>query len=1455
MVSDPLSPTAPARVRVLVLPLGRVKRDRFNSFISRLYPENVVRLGDISPDRRPNRNMFSPLAFPAGMIVYDLTTSLPPATHLALAPFELYREPLVILAIADGSELNQLSHKDETQSDEEYNVQERISQLRELDQQLEAIRDEYPKALAHQALVFDYKNSQTSPELPEGLVAVPSPEESNITTIKTVMCDLSSVLLAEMTTMAKSFQGMTSIDSPGLHLDPRNAPGYSENGAASRPVSHYASSSIDSRTASPVPIPKADRSQIRMSMPVRFGSQHGEHFRSASSASRPSTPITGPSTPVDDLANTKSPPPLRRGEAVGSPERVSVQGFGSGSVSERSRNKGKGRVTIALGGLYMQAGRWQDAMRELSEGGYVAKTNSDHLWHAKALEGMLVSMILLAWAGLDFVVPPLCYASSDKANSAAVEQQSSGVSNRLVSLQNLSVLLPELLDRIIGLYERASNFPGESLPQLAYSETAIRFAKLLTTLHLCGGVLDDNGLQYIVVGKPFASPPNVRIPRMSIQPPRSAIVTTLFRAFPSPAVEAELSVIDRTIILAGIASVLGVLGFERKKAMIMRELISVLIPGLVHARVAGAAEVGIHPAAGLSALSQHSANTKGAGALDLGEGDIESGVDDLLALLGRTYGVVSFHPTILDDSKRTSRIAFDDSDEGVVSRVMGNAKARQFGNKSLKMNVLRACINLSEALPDFQGVLRFSSDLLRTAGTGIAPGQNTDDVGVMMEREEQIRLSTNIVRTVDAAKKIGLQELEAEYWDEFLVRNVELEPLPVTKAPIVHKSADLGDSAQGPFIYNPFAKQADAAVERILVADETAIFKVTLQNPYHFDIVIEKISLETDSDTFEADVQKTVIGPYRNQILSVSGTPTKAGPLAVKGCVVKVRGCRERRFPIFTDAWSPTSELKIKALGLAATNRNSKRPISDSTLSKRPKQQSNEPKPTQLALTAIEAQPVVMIQSASLPQSAAMVLEGERQTFTITLKNMSKTTPVDLLLFSFRDSTQGPLQNALQNRDAAPTELYEYELNLLKKPALRYVKPEGEESVLIPPNGTKVCTFEIFGKPGLTSGAILCDYAFLGKPSQELKGTFYTRQVSLPFTVTVNASVELSRLDILPLSGTVPRSFWSQTSPELAGGQEDEQPSEDDYVLMVLDFRNAWPSPLQLQLSLAENGCISEDILPGTTSRVIFPQKRIFLPDPYKAIPAIDPARQRQFVVSSGRVSAETERASRELFWYREEILKNLKARWTSTGYGKKKSGDVELRGMRLVPRLIEAIKVEDLGIHISIEQPDSARQKRVEVELNDFVTVVATITNRSDRPIYPLIRLQPSLRNSGYSHALELSKKFVWSGILQRSLPLLPPHQTTEVRLRVVPASRGEFELGACVEEAKLDENGYKKPIGDFGDREKVGRQRANTSQMMDALLGGVERRAWYARELVTVRVVKREYSDEESASDSDDE
>lgn len=53
---DALLPIAPARVRALLLPLGHIRRDRFDSFAARLRGESIVSLRDITADARPNRS-------------------------------------------------------------------------------------------------------------------------------------------------------------------------------------------------------------------------------------------------------------------------------------------------------------------------------------------------------------------------------------------------------------------------------------------------------------------------------------------------------------------------------------------------------------------------------------------------------------------------------------------------------------------------------------------------------------------------------------------------------------------------------------------------------------------------------------------------------------------------------------------------------------------------------------------------------------------------------------------------------------------------------------------------------------------------------------------------------------------------------------------------------------------------------------------------------------------------------------------------------------------------------------------------------------------------------------------------------------------------------------------------------------------------------------------------------
>ncbi|KAL2021203.1 hypothetical protein VTK56DRAFT_7390 [Thermocarpiscus australiensis] len=1477
MILDPLLPLAPARVKALVLPIGHIKRERFTAFVDRLNAEHVVFLRDVTPDARPHRNMFSPLAFPDGAIFYDLMMHHPPASHLALSPFELFREPLAVIAVADGAELPHVVFSKRHSGGR--TVEE--TNIRTLYQELEDLRDRYSKALAHQVLIFDYLPSKENPvPIPEGIITIPPAEQLKRTTIKTVMCDISALILAEMTTLAKSFEGMAFIDSPGhsSSRQPNGAAGEELGGGVARRNSQFALPVNRSVSATGI----VDRSQARMSMPP-VSSKAAPIGSSSPTPGRASSPISNkplPSTPstFDNIIGNVEPTPGpdqmghgRPGTAEGlrtqSQDRVLVQGFGSGGLNDRWRSKGRCRIQVVVGSLYLQAGLWTNALKELSEAAAVAKSMNDHLWHGKALELALISLLLLGWAGIEFQVPTVMLPPHEKGAgiAAAVQEAEARDPNQPRWLRNLQVCMPELLDRILGLYSRIS---AENLPPLPFSEAVIRFCRMLSALHIADGRLGPESLEMMVSGLPPKKPLTTS-PRFTISPTRVQIISVLFKAFPASSSEL-LTTVDRVVILSGIASVLGHLGFQRKKAMVVRELVSVLVGGLVEARTRGAADVGIHPAAGLAGLNGASVRDGAgrAGALELDEGDVEHGIDSFLGLLLKTYGIVG--SDLGSSSDMDNR-----SDSAAVARIQKQSAARFFGMQSVKLDVLRACINFSEALPDFAGVLKYSSDLLRTAGSGIAPGRRRENAYPVITREEQVRLVTNILKTSKLASRLGMGSLMAEYWDEFLLRGVALEPLPPTRTPVPHAKTVLpgitaARSSQDvdPFIYNPFLKRPDTAtVDRILVAGEPASFRVTLQNPYDIDIEVESIRLDTEGAEFESAVESTVVGPYRTQVLRLSGTPKSAGTVKITGAMIKVRGCRERRFPIFSDPWAPEDQVKVKATGLAALDVNA---AAATPAVKRLK-------PEHIELSVIAPQPVVVVKSSTLPQSSIMILEGERKCFSVTLQNLSATTPVDFLLFSFKDSTHEPLQMALNNRDATATELYEYEYVLAKKKPLR-LKNRDDSRRFIPPGQTATFDFEILGRPGLTHGLIQVDYAHLGVPHDEVAEKFYTRQVSMELTVTVNASVEITRVDVLPMDGSIPEPLWART-----GNQPKDAPfselTADTHCLLLLDLRNAWPSQMAVSLESTHGGRVEEHILPGNTARVVLPIKRVYLEDPHAFIPALNPARQRQFVVST-KISPEVERASREAFWYREKVLDTLRATWRTatptSSSGSARTGEIELRAVRFTSRMIEAIKVDELDIDIGIDtmaavdgeknsnnnnycnaatngssssssssSSHAAAAAAAVVPVGAFLALRVRVTNRSARPVHPLLRLTPALRHRPFGVSLDFTRKlarFAWNGNLQQVLPVLEGHGgTAEVAMGVTALCRGEFEIAASVEEVRVwVDDPEEKGEEEKGDEDGRERERNNNRErsemevqavMLGAAVGKRERRVWHGR------------------------
>jgi hypothetical protein len=324
---------------------------------------------------------------------------------------------------------------------------------------------------------------------------------------------------------------------------------------------------------------------------------------------------------------------------------------------------------------------------------------------------------------------------------------------------------------------------------------------------------------------------------------------------------------------------------------------------------------------------------------------------------------------------------------------------------------------------------------------------------------------------------------------------------------------------------------------------------------------------------------------------------------------------------------------------------------------------------------------------------------------------------------------------------------------------------------------------------------------------------FYTRQVSLDLTVTVNASVELARIDALPVHGEIPQPLWDRLGSSFTA-------KPDEYCLLSVDLRNAWPSQMVVQLESNDGIAVQEDILPGNTSRVILPVKRVYLEDPHATIPTLNPGRNRQFVVSASKISPEMERANREGFWYRERVLNCLRATWKTTSLPKR-SGSIDLRSIRLTTRMIEAIKVEEVDIGISVADANGNAAEKDVAYVDEFMQLKVRVTNRTAQKIHPLVRILPALCHRPANVGLEYTRKLAWNGTLQQHIPALEPHGSAEVSVGLTVLCRGEFEISASVEEVQV----WDGPVSE------ATRARSESQTRMDAALGVKERRMWHAR------------------------
>ena len=145
-----------------------------------------------------------------------------------------------------------------------------------------------------------------------------------------------------------------------------------------------------------------------MSLPVNMPSDG--NLPSAGSGSRPASPAGALHTEIEGMGLREgrgTPIPTRRNSQERSSPTSQDQKappYESSNLAERDKIKHRGRVGLLLGSMYLMAGRWSDAIKEFVSSTNAARSNSDYVWQAKALDCILVCLVMCAWAGMGFQV-------------------------------------------------------------------------------------------------------------------------------------------------------------------------------------------------------------------------------------------------------------------------------------------------------------------------------------------------------------------------------------------------------------------------------------------------------------------------------------------------------------------------------------------------------------------------------------------------------------------------------------------------------------------------------------------------------------------------------------------------------------------------------------------------------------------------------------------------------------------------------------------------------------------------------------------------------------------------------------------------------------------------------------------------------------------------------------------
>ncbi|KAG8710483.1 hypothetical protein FRC09_000112, partial [Ceratobasidium sp. 395] len=1257
-------------VRILLIPVGPIRKFTFDKWTALIRSFEHIRLDDIPPDPREDRARFMPSTLSTGYVHLSYPSHPPPEYYGSLSLFRPSVFPLAVIGIADCSYQPPPSKSKDAGLSQTPSLASILAEFNARMTELFPARAAFPLATR----CFAFEDSPQGPNangasgdgggqvninvgdtLP-GLVVIPSEiGHSKRFYLGTLLAELCGSVLGEFGSLAKFLETPAGLDALSTGLFPTL-------GIAEDPVAPG----------------------------ITFGT-HG--------------------MPIGSITRTHSDPPHHYGSnnSTLSPrpqvKRQSTMTTSTTSSKKKGISPPTGRFGKMMGDFYLLSGKLNDAMAWYSEAIALFKSPSDYAWHAAALEGFAVAMILDAWAQGDGLNTSMA--------ASGLREPWADILDRLVQ----AVSLYWKTNPATPLSETApvTADSEHSLLALLYTEAALRTGTLLFVIWsakgwgpVAFGTLVRGGIPPIFAGlasegakgdhPTLADDPtrnlHPTLSNLSDRPTaplaqllRMSTITQLSRAqIANVAGQAHgpwlqhLQPRDRVRVLSQLATMYACLGFRRKEVYILRELLATVIDLIVCAReeneagesigrqsmALGTGGVGDNRVVGRPGFERGYQEE----VLQSGQehtGDVGVRIVESIEGNESILRVVKYICEIYGIDVSRVQIGGDDVSKENASKAQGGEDDDfeldnpRFGWREVQIGVVREAVQIAEALPDHRAVAQLALMNLRQLNSWMSPG-------------DQHHLYTLASRSLATAHRRG-DAHKIDFWSWKPVVSVEVVPPPHDRMPterpwkdLITTPADVDPvrSAATFYSFNPRARRK-GNTKAVVVQNELVEFAVTLQNPFAFDLEIQSLSLSTIGAAIQTTPVSLLVPANSFHVKHIACTPLEAGQLSIRGCIVQLPNSTPKEFtlPLASDALEASQEkrrstrldelVRVKASGLDARRRST-------LLTGIP---PVDRKQEFIECRVVPQLPLLRVRRTSLTHGALMLYAGECFRIRLTVENVS-SLPIDFLRMVFEDSTLPGLQQALSEGELTVAEAYETEYELVNRPVLKWdLGDAASSSLVLAPKQKMPLWVTCLGKEGCTSATMRVHYSLARRDEIPPPESFFLRALSYPLLVTVYHTLECHAMDIIPYSG----GLSPGDSPKM-------------WCLFMIDVKNLYGQPFEVTFERMQDGTTPASttrlVAPGATSRITLPLRRFLLPQD-KVSCDIPTLSDRQFVISKTGFTA----TQQELFWYRETLFDLVKARWNEPGTSR--TGELSLRQQRLTLPMLETLRLEDLTVELSI--------------------------------------------------------------------------------------------------------------------------------------------------------------------------